>query len=85
MLCNLCTDGEWEEMSLCVCEEMDGGFELIDVECFCCASVSSPQTNTQPNTHAGAQTHTHTLLPMKWAMLILGRPWCQPTPEAVKE
>lgn len=43
-------------MSLCVCEEMDGRFELIDIECFFSASVTSPHTNTR----ARAQTHIHT-------------------------
>lgn len=41
---------------VCVCEEMDGRFELIDVECFFSASVTSPHTNTR----ARAQTHIHT-------------------------
>lgn len=39
-----------------MCEEMDGRFELIDVECFFSASVTSPHTNTR----ARAQTHIHT-------------------------
>lgn len=39
-----------------MCEEMDGRFELIDIECFFSASVTSPHTNTR----ARAQTHIHT-------------------------
>lgn len=43
---------------VCVCEEMDGRFELIDIECFFSASVTSPHTNTRAR--ARAQTHMHT-------------------------